>query len=130
MKGCGRIEFAPIWADCIGLEFDTGGWVFHKQDEGVWEVHTLFLPKSRDVLQNAQQALRYMFTEADAQLIVTQVATDLPHVRRLALAGGFQWFARKEGAWERDSGPVTVDYYELTRDAWANMEQGRCQQQD
>lgn len=126
VKGVDRISFAPIWVDCIGLEFDTGGWVFHRQEPGVYEVHTLFLPKSVNVQEKAREALRYMFN-LDATSILTQVATDLPHVRRLALRNGFKLFDSRRNAWERESGPVDVDYYELTQEAFATLESRECQ---
>ena len=85
VKGCGYIRFGKIWDDCIAVVFDTGGWLFHRQDHNVYEVHTMFLPKSRDVNAKALRALGYMFDEAGADLIVTQIAGDLPHVRRLAV---------------------------------------------
>ena len=125
--GCGVIDLSGIWPDCIALEFETGGWLFHRQEPDTYEVHTLFLPKSEGVREKSQQALRHMFEVAGARLILTQIATDLPHVRRLALAGGFEKFASKQAAYCKDSGPVDVDYYELTQEAWANKEQGKCQ---
>lgn len=109
VKGVSEIRFAPVWADCIALQWEDGGFVFHKQDDGVYEVHTLFLPKHRDVDAKAEEALAYM--RERARLIVTQVARDLPHVRRFAKRHGFKWYG--SGAIERESGPVDVDYYEL-----------------
>ena len=51
VKGVDVIKFAPIWHDCIAVVFDTGGWLFHRQaDPDVYEVHTLFLPKSEGVV--------------------------------------------------------------------------------
>jgi hypothetical protein len=118
VKGCGYIRFGKIWDDCIAVVFDTGGWLFHRQDHNVYEVHTMFLPKSRDVNAKALRALGYMFDEAGADLIVTQIAGDLPHVRRLALRAGFEKTGHQDAAWERDSGPVNVDYFHITRDMW------------
>lgn len=120
--GIHSVDLSNIWKDCIAIEFDTGGFLFHKQDDGVYEVHTLFLPKSKNVYDYAKQAAEYMFTHG-ATLLLTQVARDLPHVRRLALKQGFVKFS--EGIWIRDSGSVISDYYELTKDAW--MEGLRCQ---
>lgn len=113
-KGVARIDLDPIWADCVALEFDGGGFVFHRQDADVYEVHTLFLPHTKGVDDYAEQALAHMFANG-ARLILTQVAKDLPHVRRFAERHGFVRFGGKENGWERESGPVDVDYFELER---------------
>jgi hypothetical protein len=113
-KGCGEIRFGAIWPDCVALQWDDGGFIFHRQDDGVYEVHTLFLPRATDKDAKAEEALRHMF-DGGARLIVTQVAKDLPHVRRFALRHGFKWYGERVAAFERDSGPVDVDYFELER---------------
>ena len=115
VKGCGEIRFGPIWADCVGLQWEDGGFIFHKQDEGVYEVHTLFLPKAKDTSAKAQEARAHMFDVVGARLLLTQVARDLPHVRRFAEKAGFKWFGEAKAAMERDSGPVDVDYFEMER---------------
>lgn len=112
VKGCGEIRFRSIWADCVALQWDDGGFLFHRQDDGVYEVHTLFLPRAIDKDAKAEEALRHMF-DGGARLIVTQVAKDLPHVRRFAKRHGFKWYGERLNAYERDSGPVDVDYFEL-----------------
>lgn len=112
VKGCGEIRFGPIWDDCVALQWEDGGFLFHKQDEGVYEVHTLFLPRAKDKHEKAEEALAHMWANG-ARLILTQVARDLPHVRRFAERHGFKWFGEKAGAFERESGPVDVDYFEL-----------------
>lgn len=125
--GDGPVDFSPVWDECVGIQFETGGWVFHRRLPGVYEVHTLFLPKSRGVDAMAGQALAFMFEHMGAEAIITQVARDLPHVRRLAERGGFVWFAEQKDGWLRESGPVDVDFFELTREAW--MEGQGCPQQ-
>lgn len=117
LKGCGSIDLAPHWADCIGLEWDEGGFVFHRQGEGVYEVHTLFLPRTPDTSGKARAALQYMFTRG-ATVVLTQVPRDLPHVRRFAEKHGFTRFDTVENGWQRDSGPVDLDQFALTREEW------------
>jgi hypothetical protein len=106
------VSFGGQWGDCIGLEWDTGGFVFHRRDPDTYEVHTLFLPHTPDTNGKAQQALGYMFNTIGAQTLLTQVAKDLPHVRRFAKRHGFRKFA--EGPW----GEVGADYFILTREEW------------
>lgn len=115
VKGMTEVRFGDRWAECIGLQWEDGGFVMHKQDEGVYEVHTLFLPHAKDRAAKAQEARRYMFDEVGATLLLTQVAKDLPHVRRFAERAGFVRFGGAENAIERDSGFVDVDYFEMER---------------
>src|SRR5690606_1275901 len=61
VKGCGEIRFGPIWDDCVALQWEDGGFLFHKQDEGVYEVHTLFLPRAKDKHEKAEEALAHMW---------------------------------------------------------------------
>lgn len=107
----GPIRFGAAWADCIGLEWDEGGFLFCRRDPTTYEVHTLFLPKTRDVDAKAEEALAYVFG-LGADAILTQVARDLPHVRRFAERHGFRRF--DEGPW-RDG---VADYYVLTQQEW------------
>ena len=123
-KGCGPIRFGPAWADCIGLEFgDRGGFIYHRQAADVYEVHTLFLPHTKDAAKFARQSLEYMFGERCAELILTQIAVDLPHVRRFALKQGFTKFHEVPDGWERDSGSVDLEFFELTKEAFKCLQQ-------
>lgn len=113
-----ELDLEPIWDWCVGIEFDTGGWIFQQLEGGYYEVHTLFLPKSRDIVPKAKQALHHMFTRTDMLECVTRVPRDLPHALKLAQAGGFRWrFAREDG-WHRQAGPIPCDYLGLTIDEW------------
>ncbi len=123
-KGCGLIRFGANWADCIGLEFgDRGGFIYHRQAAGVYEVHTLFLPHTKDAAKFARQSLEYMFGERSADLILTQIAVDLPHVRRFALKQGFTKFHEVPSGWKRESGPVDLEFFELTKEAFQCLQQ-------
>lgn len=123
-KGCGRISFGDAWARCIGLEFgDCGGFVYVHLEPGTWEVHTLFLPRTRGTDQFAEQSLLHMFQVVGAERIVTMVPADLPHAKRFAIRHGFSLTHRTPNGWERDSGPVDMDHFELSKEAW------QCQQQ-
>lgn len=112
------IDFTGAWPACIGVEFDTGGWVFHRSEPGVYEVHTLFLPKSRQVREKAREAALFMFTCTDAVELLTKVPADLPHAKALALASGFRFIYRRREAWPREGGAVDVDYFRMTLDEW------------
>ncbi|WP_396615500.1 hypothetical protein ACHZ97_14605 [Lysobacter soli] len=119
MAGQTHLTLQSSWDACVGIEFDTGGWIFHQLMMGYYEVHTLFLPKSKGVVEKAREALHYMFTATDALEIVTKVPADLPHALALAKAGGFTERFTVNGAWKRDTGVVDVHYLGLTLDEWA-----------
>ena len=118
-KGQGCIDLSGVWHKCIGLEFEGGGWLFDRLDMGRYEVHTLFLPKSRHTREKAAQAKRYLFTATDALELVTRVPDDLPHALALARHMGFKDAFRRDNAWSRDSGDVGMTYLRLTIDEWA-----------
>lgn len=101
------VRLGAHWKDCIGLEWPEGGFVFHRHDPVTYEVHTLFLPKAPDVNGRAREALAYIFG-IGAETILTQVAKELPHVRRFALRHGFKPWGEGEGR----------AYLELTRKEW------------
>lgn len=122
-KGVYEVRLGAIWDRCLGFEFDTGGWVLVEQAPRVFEVHTLFLPKSQDVIERGRLVLAHMFP-ALADELVTMVPVDLPHAKRLALRLGFSFVKRVPKEWERDSGPVDMDHFRLTcRD---HMERVQC----
>ena len=116
--GIDRIDLAPAWPNCIGLEFDTGGWLFHRHLPTYYEVHTLFLPRSRHVREKAAAAAHYVFTGTDCLELVTKVPDDLPHALSLAKSMGFTERFRRAGAWLRADGAVGVTYLGLTIDEW------------
>lgn len=114
-RGMSEIRFGDAWSDCIGLEFDTGGFLFHCQEPGIYEVHTLFLPKSKEPDSAAKQALIYIFNHVGAEALITQIPADAPHVRRFALRQGFSHFCEMPHPFPRPTGDVPVDLYHLTK---------------
>jgi hypothetical protein len=118
-KGQERIDLSGVWHKCIGFEFDGGGWVADRLDANRYEVHTLFLPKSPNVRENAQIAFRYLFCNVDALEVVTKVPDDLPHALKLALDVGFTVKFKRDNAWHRDTHSVGMTYLSLTVDEWA-----------
>lgn len=116
--GIDEIRLSPIWDECIGIEFDGGGFVFHHRGDGVYEVHTLFLPEAEHKNEKTRAARELMFDVVGATKLITQVATDLPHVKRFAQKHGFVKTGEVPGGWVRASGPVDVELFEMTRDAY------------
>jgi hypothetical protein len=120
-KGRGKFDLSAIWPECIGLEFDTGGWVLHRAAPGVYDAHTLFLPKSVNVREKAREALAYLFG-LDAVLVIGRVPADLPHARRFVRDMGMTYSHDLDVTIQRESGPVAVHEYHLTREAWESQQ--------
>lgn len=77
-------------SDNVYLANEHGGFLFLKQDDYVYEVHTQFLPEGRgNSLRLARDAAFWMFTRSDALAITTYVPTDNPAALALTNAMGF-----------------------------------------
>lgn len=95
----GQDRASPISMDALVANFENialvneyGGFVFVKLGPGIYEVHTQFLPSGRGekAVNAARQAARYMFKEAHASVLITDVPEDNSGALRLALATGFE----------------------------------------
>ena len=95
----GQDRASPISMDALIANFENialvnewGGFVFAKLGPGIYEVHTQFLPAGRGerAVTAARQAARYMFKEAKAEVLLTDVPEDNSGALRLALATGFE----------------------------------------
>ena len=113
-----RIELAPLMAEGIGFEFDTGGWFLHGLGDGVYEAHTLFLPGSKDVLTKCLDVIRLLFCGTDCTRIVTKVPADNIAADRLTLKAGFRLDHEQPDAYLRGGVRHAVRYYSLALDDW------------
>lgn len=116
--GQGPIVLGSIWHQCMGLEFEGGGWLLHRLAPHFYEVHTLFLPKARNIREKAAEGIRYAFTATECEELVTKVPADLPHALALAKAMGFRERFTRKSVWPRSTGSVDVIYLGLTLDEW------------
>lgn len=108
------VSLSAIWPTCIGVEFDTGGFLFQKLGAACYEVHTLFLPKSRGVLDCARVAASFMFCATECEEILTKVPVNNIAARRLTEKMGFtKAFSRRAAFGAQD-----VDYYRLPLTGW------------
>jgi hypothetical protein len=71
---------------------DNGGFFLLDLGDGLWDIHTQFLPKFRGprVPVLAMKMLRYMFEQTPCELISTFVGHENSPARDLALAMGFE----------------------------------------
>lgn len=112
------ISLAAIWPTCIGIEFETGGFLFQKLGPACYEVHTLFLPKSRGVLDCARVAASFMFCATECEEILTKVPVNNVAARRLTEKMGFA----KEFSRRAAFGAQDVDYFRLSLKGWMFQE--------
>jgi hypothetical protein len=103
----------------VFLANESGGFLFLFRQEGIYEVHTLFLPDGRGAaaLSSAKEAAAFAFAVMRAQLLVTFVEENNRATRLFAMKAGF----RKTGQ-VRHSG-YKFDELEYSRKDWVK----KCQ---
>jgi hypothetical protein len=107
--------------DNIYLANEYGGFLFIKDGDRTYDVHTQILPEGRGTsLALARDAAFWMFTRSDAMALSTYVPYDNPAALRLTEAMAFQRLPDIEV-----SGTVCAKYL-LTIKQWARS---LCQQQ-
>ncbi len=115
----GEIPLAAIFDQGIGLEFPGGGFFFHRLGDGVYEVHTVFLPGSKGVAEACQAAAVHMFGATECMRIVTKVAEDNIAARRLTEKTGFKHVRTQPQAFRRNGVDHDVRHYAWDFDDWA-----------
>jgi hypothetical protein len=86
----------------VFLATEHGGFLFVQCGDGLYEVHTQFLPEGRaGVLALAREAGVYMFSRTPALAVTTFVADGNERARGLTLAMGF-----------REIGPKSINGYD------------------
>ena len=96
--------------DNVALVNEHGGFIFEKYAEGVYEVHTQFVPEGRGrlALEAAREAARFMFLSTDCVEILTKCKDDNRPAAVLTRVMGFRKLFRS-GA---------CDYYSLAFEDW------------
>lgn len=104
--------------DNVAMRYLGGGLIYEKQDDGLYEVHSMFLPERRGkyAVTVMRHSLEYLFTHTDCLEILTRV----PDGNRAAdgfarLAGGREVY-RLEHDPKLFGAPVSVR--SLTLDMW------------
>lgn len=119
LGGEGVLDLTPAALDpnSILLEATGGGWLLHPIMPGVYELHTMFLPRARGraYFAAAREALRWVFTHTDALEIVTKCPDDNGAARMAASIVGFRERFRREDAWKPGVG---ISYQVFSLDDW------------
>lgn len=87
-----RLDLQPaIDAGAIALINRDGGFLFVPKGDGVFEVHTQFLPSVKGkAVRFAREAARYMFKQVGAEKLVTDVPEDNQAALADALGAGWE----------------------------------------
>lgn len=82
----------------VFLGSGIGGFLFYKETDALWSVHTQFLPQARGpfVAIAATRAAKWMFCNTDALTLTTFVEHGNRAAKALALAVGFEEVAEAE----------------------------------
>lgn len=124
--GAGAIDLSDLVSNPANVAFEGahGGFIAHKQGDGVYEVHSLFVPEGRGefVMEAAREAQRFMFCATDC----TELRTKCPDGNAAALglcrAGGFQHLFRREKCWPANGEMVGASYHSLNIQRWISRD--------
>jgi hypothetical protein len=116
--GVTDVPLEKVFADGIALEFETGGFFFHRLGDGVYEVHTLFLPGTKNALACCKASAHFLFCATDCLRIVTKVPQDNIAADRLTRRMGFRHDYTRESAYLRGGVMHDVAHYSLGLDDW------------
>ncbi len=117
-----KIPLSVVFADGVGLEFETGGFFFHRLGEGIYEVHTLFLPGADNALQCCEAAAHFMFCATECTRIITKVPEDNVPAWKLTEKMGFLKEYVRNQAYTRGGKQHDVRHYALPMDVWARRQ--------
>lgn len=104
----------------VALMGEHGGFIGHKIDQGLYEVHSLFLPEGRgeNALECMREGARFMFCATDCAELITKCPDENRGALGLARSAGFQEMFRREQAWRHGGGLVGCSYQNLTLNRW------------
>lgn len=119
--GKSRIEFGPlIEAGAVALINRDGGFLFAPKGDGVFEVHTQFLPSGHGkAWAVAREAVAFMFGVIGAAKIVTDVPEDNAPAFQLALRTGFDVASIRQDDASLSGKVQRIYEMDLTREAFA-----------
>lgn len=123
LPGFETLDATALLADHnnILLMVEGGGLIFHRDEPGLYEIHTNFLPSHRGkyAYDAIVAMLRWMFVRTDCMMLQTRVPAHNKAARLMTeRCGGHLVFSR-ERQWPTSDGPVRVDYFSLPYEEWA-----------
>lgn len=124
----GTIDLTGIVVDPLNFTLETsdGGWVFHNQGGGSYQLHTMFLERGRGAthFEVGKLGLRYMFAVTNCTEITTQIPISNRAAMFCARRFGFRERFRRDRAFIQPDGLLCgVSYQAMTIDDWASREE-------
>lgn len=116
--GTDMVPLSAVFDDGIAFEFETGGFFFHRLGDGVYEVHTIFLPGTKEAFAACQAVAHYMFCGTECTKIVTKVPEDNIPAWKLTEKMGFRADHVRPKAYTRGGKLHDVRHYSLHMDDW------------
>lgn len=116
------LDLTPLVEDHknILLQVPYGAFLLIRKRPGWYEVHSQFLPEGwGTALEAARAALRWMFIQARASEITTQVPEANPAARLLTERAGFTHIGRA-GTFPIGGKDSPLDHYRITYSQWLN----------
>lgn len=114
----GQALLSSIFEQGIALEFEGGGFFFHRLGDGVMEVHTMFLPGTKHVADACRAAAEFLFCGTECIKIVTKVPVDNLPAMRLTEKVGFRLDYVRPQAFLRGGTAHDVKHYSWDIDLW------------
>lgn len=119
LGGEGSLDLTEVMADPrnVALQNEHGGFLFLKQDDGRYELHTMFRRsgRGRALLDAAAFAARYLFTTTDCTEIVTRCPEPNRAADFMVRRCGFRPLFERQGAW---AGGAAIRYFWLSFEDW------------
>lgn len=125
LGGDGQLDFTRIVSDTanVCLKANFGGWIMHKQAEGIYEGHSMFLPEGRggQCIEAMHETIRYMFAATDCVEIRTKIPDGNKGAKGLGIVAGFREQFRREKCWRAlDGEMVGISFQTLPLERWRN----------
>lgn len=123
LPDAGPLDMSAVLADenNYALAVPHGVFLFARDDQDRWEMHTCILPEGRGaaVLPAVHAAFRWMFVHTPCVELITRV----PHTNKpaalVARRAGFAHLFTRPAGWHDGA---DVDYFTLTLDRWRGLD--------
>ncbi len=117
------VDMTPLVMDerNLFLANEHGGFLLIDKGDGIYEIHTQFLPEGRgkSAIVAGRDAMKYMFVETSAKALMTFCPLDNPQSMFLARACGMKKFKTVTEL------GVKGDMYTITKGEWQCLSQSR-----
>lgn len=124
MGGEGELDLSAAVGDSANITFlsneDNGAYLCHKTGDGVYEVHSMFLPSGRGgyAVDCMREALRFMFCATDCVELRTRIPDNNEMAKGIGKVAGFQEIFRRDNYWPSPEGLIGCSHQSMSLDVW------------